>query len=49
MLIPEYVIPDLQVMKQLEILEGDDVFFSGLFESHFGQMKNQPIIMCLWL
>jgi hypothetical protein len=32
-LIPEYIIPDQQVMKQLEISEGDDVFFSGLFES----------------
>lgn len=31
-------------MKQLEISEGDDVFFSGLFESHYGQLKNQPII-----
>lgn len=27
-----------------EIAEGDEVFFAGLFTSHIGQKKNQPII-----
>lgn len=43
-LIPEYVIPDQNTLKKLEIHEGDEVFFSGLFESHYGQQRNQPIM-----
>lgn len=33
-----------ETIEKLEIAEGDDVFFSGLFESHIGQRKNQPIV-----
>lgn len=33
-----------QIIQDNEISEGDDVFFSGLFASHLGQKKNQPII-----
>jgi hypothetical protein len=42
--IPEYIIPDQIKMKQLQISEGDDIFFSGLFENFYGQQRNQPII-----
>ena len=41
--IPENIIANKETLKDLEISEGDDVFFSGLFESHMGQKKNQPI------
>jgi hypothetical protein len=41
--IPENMIANKETLKDLEIREGDDVFFSGLFESHMGQKKNQPI------
>lgn len=43
-LLPEYIIPNQEKMNELEISEGDDIFFSGLFESYYGQQKNQPII-----
>jgi hypothetical protein len=33
-----------EMISTLEIGEGDEVFFSGLFTSHIGQKKNQPII-----
>ena len=33
-----------ETIEKLEIAEGDDVFFSGLFESHIGQRKNQPSV-----
>jgi hypothetical protein len=38
---PEY---ESKHLKKLEIQEGDEVFFCGLFESHYGQQKNQPIM-----
>lgn len=41
--IPENIIANKQTLKGLKITEGDDVFFSGLFENHMGQKKNQPI------
>jgi hypothetical protein len=41
--IPENMIANKVTLRDLEIREGDDVFFSGLFESHIGQKKNQPI------
>ena len=41
--IPESIIANKETLKDLKIREGDDVFFSGLFESHMGQKKNQPI------
>jgi hypothetical protein len=43
-LIPENIIPNQEIMKKLQISEGDEVFFSGLFESHYGQQKNLPIL-----
>jgi len=33
-----------ETVLQNEIYEGDDVFFSGLFTSHIGQKRNQPIV-----
>jgi hypothetical protein len=41
--IPENIIANKETLKDLKIREVDDVFFSGLFESHMGQKKNQPI------
>jgi hypothetical protein len=41
--IPVSIIANKETLKDLKIREGDDVFFSGLFESHMGQKKNQPI------
>ena len=37
-------ISDKQTIDKHEISEGDEVFFAGLFTSHVGQKKNQPII-----
>jgi hypothetical protein len=42
--IPDDVITTQEMINRLEIGEGDEVFFSGLFTSHIGQKKNQPII-----
>lgn len=38
------MIANKDVVAKNEIAEGDDVFFAGLFTSHIGQKKNQPII-----
>jgi len=42
--IPNNLIADKEVMAKNEIAEGDEVFFAGLFTSHIGQKRNQPII-----
>lgn len=42
--IPDDLIANKEVMARNEIAEGDEVFFAGLFTSHIGQKKNQPII-----
>jgi len=43
-LITDSLIANEEVIKTNEIAEGDNVFFTGLFTSHMGQKKNQPII-----
>lgn len=40
----ETAITTKQSLQELKIAEGTDVLFSGLFTSHIGQKKNQPII-----
>jgi hypothetical protein len=42
--IPEEIITTKNSIKTLEIEEGDEVFFAGLFTSHIGQKRNQPIL-----
>lgn len=42
--IPNDIIANKDLILKHEIAEGDDVFFAGLFTSHIGQKKNQPII-----
>lgn len=42
--IPDDLIANKDVITKNEIAEGDEVFFAGLFTSHIGQKKNQPII-----
>ena len=42
--IPDNLIANKEVIMKNEISEGDEVFFAGLFTSHMGQKKNQPII-----
>lgn len=42
--IPNELIANNEIIKQHEIAEGDEVFFTGLFTSHIGQKRNQPII-----
>ena len=42
--IPDNLIANKEVITKNEIAEGDEVFFAGLFTSHIGQKKNQPII-----
>jgi len=42
--IPSELIANREIVEKNEIAEGDDVFFAGLFTSHLGQKKNQPII-----
>jgi hypothetical protein len=42
--IPENIIASKEIMDKNDICEGDDVFFTGLFTSHIGQKKNQPIL-----
>jgi hypothetical protein len=44
LLIPDKIITNQDMVKQQQISEGDDVFFAGLFTSHVGQKRNQPII-----
>lgn len=38
------LIASSEIIKNNDISEGDDIFFTGLFTSHIGQKKNQPII-----
>lgn len=33
-----------EIIQKHEIAEGDEVFFTGLFTSHLGQKRNQPIV-----
>jgi hypothetical protein len=42
--IPPEMIANKETMTKMDIGEGDDVFFAGLFTSHIGQKRNQPII-----
>ena len=42
--IPDNLIASKEIITTNEIAEGDEVFFAGLFTSHIGQKKNQPII-----
>src|ERR1051326_6291688 len=42
--IQDDLISDSEIVDKNEIAEGDDVFFAGLFTSHFGQTKNEPIL-----
>jgi hypothetical protein len=44
MFIPDSLIATSEILKRYKISEGDEVFFSGLFTSHPGQKKNQPIV-----
>lgn len=41
--LPASMLVTSEVFKKEEIREGDDVFFLGLFISHFGQKRNYPI------
>lgn len=38
------LIASQEIINKHEISEGDEVFFSGLFTSHVGQKRNQPVI-----
>ena len=38
------LIPDESLIEKLEVEEGDDIFFAGLFRHYLGEKKNQPII-----
>ncbi|HOJ33241.1 MAG TPA: serine protease [Candidatus Hydrogenedentes bacterium] len=42
--IPDNLIANKEIIAKNEISEGDEVFFAGLFTSHVGQKRNQPII-----
>lgn len=42
--IPDNLIANNDVVTKNEIAEGEEVFFAGLFTSHIGQKRNQPII-----
>ncbi len=42
--VQDSLIANKKVISDHDISEGDDVFFAGLFTSHIGQKKNQPII-----
>jgi len=44
LMIPDDLITTKETMQKLKIDECDDVLFAGLFESHMGQKRNQPII-----
>jgi hypothetical protein len=43
LILPQYF-GTQELLKRDEISEGDDVFFAGLFESHFGFQQNHPIL-----
>lgn len=38
------IITDKQLIADLGVDEGNEVFFTGLFSSYIGQQKNQPVI-----
>lgn len=42
--IQDDLIANQDIIDKNEIAEGDEVFFTGLFTSHVGQKRNQPII-----
>ena len=42
--VQDELISTRQIVEQLEIGEGDDVFFIGLFTHHIGKVRNQPIV-----
>jgi hypothetical protein len=42
--IPDSLIATSEILEKFKISEGDDMFFSGLFTSHHGQKRNQPIV-----
>lgn len=42
--LPDDMIAHQEVIRSHQIAEWDDVFFTGLFTSHIGQVRNQPII-----
>lgn len=43
-IVPDDDIIDKDFITENEIAEGDDIFFAGLFTSHVGQKRIQPII-----
>lgn len=42
--LPQDLICDRRIIEEQKICEGDEVFFVGLFTSHIGLKRNQPII-----
>lgn len=42
--IPDQLFTNSEIVATNGISEGDDMFFSGLFTSHIGQKRNQPIV-----
>jgi len=42
--IQDNLISTNEIIEKNEIAEGDEVFFTGLFTSHVGQKRNQPIV-----
>jgi hypothetical protein len=42
--LPQQFLTTKESFRQLNIAEGSDVFFTGLFMSHYGQQRNQPIV-----
>ncbi len=41
--IPQEMVTTKEIIETLKIAEGDEIFFCGLFVSHPGQERNQPI------
>jgi hypothetical protein len=42
--VQEEIISTKQTVEQLQVGEGDDAFFIGLFTHHIGKVRNQPIV-----
>jgi hypothetical protein len=42
--VPEDMFASIEKVKELKITEGDEVFFTGLFASFYGERKNYPIV-----
>ncbi len=42
--VPSDMISTKEIVEENQIVEGDEVFFCGLFTSYIGQQKNQPIV-----